>query len=797
MTKMYKDIVRCNLAIQDKTTTEEKRTAAIEGLKFYFKHLIDNTDGKYAQGAQNPYVSISQRINGKEAIIRSALMGKRTDFSARTVLSPDPTLRIGEMRIPEDMAPYLTVHVYVNSYNIEKMTRLFKAGKVTHIIPREGRRSGNRIRVDENLIATITPQIGDQLDRHLMDNDPVPAIFNRQPTLHRYSMMGYKTKLGKQKTIGLHPGVCKAHNADFDGDEGNIHMVQELEAACEAASFMNVINNIMTAQSNKNIIGVILDGVVGSYIMTHFNAIFDVDEYDEFINSITNKDSFDTLERRLIDRNIPKMSGRGVFSALFPGGFEYKKSVNDNIVEIKDGILINGDITSDHVGTTHGSMIQVMIKDFGVNRTVDFISDIYFLMNKFMARYPLTVGLADCILPYSEDIDPQTEIQNYIQEAKLSIKAMGGKMENPLDEERREKTIQSKLNTAATLGAKISKKLLPEWNSFNLMIASGSKGSFYNLAQIVAVLGQQFQLGKRMPEALSNGTRALPYFEMNDLDPEARGFVVNSFLHGLTPPQLFFHQMGGRVGLMDTANKTSETGYIHHRMVKALEDIKVNEDGSVRSASGSIFEYTYGDDGFDASMLENIKTKYGSYASFINIERTVNRLNTKYGYPSTPLSTQNPSALVLFQVGQVYNVDGHEATIITIESRAISKDKRDELIQVRYNDTDEIVWKLPNEIGPLIPNPSKYVNMYSVNDRSAIIIGTTITSFDVQYDDKSIQRLNFTYSVVPGGHYVIFGRNCIVLKVYYDYQIRYLDNNEESSIPIDEIGEPIGKTQVL
>lgn len=802
LTKMYKDIVRSNLTIMDKNNSEEKITTARKALEFSIKHLIDNTDGKYCQGPQNPYVSLNQRINGKDAIIRAALMGKRVNFSARTVISPDPTLKLGQIRIPEVMAPYLTVHATVNQNNIQELTKLFKAGKITHITPRGGRRGGNRIKVDANVIASIELQPGDQVDRHLRNGDYV--AFNRQPTLHRYSIMGYEVVLGKQMTIGLHPAATTPHNADFDGDEGNLHAPQDIDAICELSSFMNVINNIMSAQSNKNIIGVILDGIVGSYLMTHFNLNFDKDDYKEFISSITNKQSYASLERRLRNRNISRMSGRGVFSALFPEGFEYQK---EDVI-IKDGILVKGSITKDNVGTSSGSIIQVMIKDFGTSRTVDFISDIYFLMNRFMERYPLTVGLGDCILPTIEGRDPQSEIQNYIQDAKLSVKTMGGKLDDPLEEERREKGIQAKLNTAAGLGAKISKELLPEWNAFNLMIVSGSKGSYYNLTQMTALLGQQFQLGKRMPLSISNGTRSLSYYKKNDLDPEARGFVVNSFLKGLTPPQLFFHQAGGRVGLMDTANKTSETGYIHHRMVKALEDVKVTKDGSVRSASGSIFQYTYGDDGFDASMLESIRTKSGSFATFINIKRSVNKINTHYGYPSIPLHTGNLSAFVLFEPQQVYLVNGREATVISIERRAVPNElksgtstKSEEMVQLVFNDTDEIIWRRPNEIGELVENPSKFINVYRVNRvREAIIIGSRITNFVVNCDNNTTQNseiIELNYPVVPGGHYVINGRQCVVLRVNYNYQIRYLDNNEIGSVPTSEIGVPIRKAIIV
>ena len=183
-------------------------------------------------------------------------------------------------------------------------------------------------------------------------------------------------------------------------------------------------------------------------------------------------------------------------------------------------------------------------------------------------------------------------------------------------------------------------------NSFNVMSNSGAKGSTFNIAQITGMLGQQFVQGKRMPESISDGHRSLPYFPEDSLDPVARGFCENSFLTGLRPCELFFHQSGGREGLTDTAIKTADTGAMHHRVVKALEDVKIYKDGSARNAFGVIFQYSYGEDGFGAGMLERVSTKEGSFTSFINTKRLAARINARYGY-STPgepkVETVNPT----------------------------------------------------------------------------------------------------------------------------------------------------------
>ena len=276
LTKMYIDIIRLNnnvnlhkaLPAEERKRKQAEGVSLVDSLVYCVKHLIDNTDGKYCQGPSHPFVSLKQRMQGKDAVIRSLLMGKRVNFSARTVLGPDPSLKFGQIRVPEIMAPYLTVPETVRPDNKERLMGLFRAGKITHFTPYGGGRAGNRIKVTEKLIKNqqIELQFRDKVDRHLQNGDFIP--FNRQPTLHRFGFMGYEVVLGKQKTIGLHLSSTTPHNADFDGDEGTLHSAQSWAAIVELASFVNVTQCMMTSAQNKNIIGVVYDALVGSYIMT-------------------------------------------------------------------------------------------------------------------------------------------------------------------------------------------------------------------------------------------------------------------------------------------------------------------------------------------------------------------------------------------------------------------------------------------------------------------------------------------------------------------------------------------------
>lgn len=212
LTSMYQDIIRINNELAKETLNEAEREKKVNSLIWAIEHMINNADKKYGQGKNKVYQSIKDRIQGKEGLIRSHLMGKRVNFSARTVIGPDPTLRFGQVRVPEMMAPYLTQHEVVDANSLKKLTALLRAGKITYVFPSEGRSAGQRIKVTPKIQETHPLLIGDEVERWLENGDYV--VFNRQPTLHKQGIMGYEVVLGKPKTIGVHLGVTRQHNAD-------------------------------------------------------------------------------------------------------------------------------------------------------------------------------------------------------------------------------------------------------------------------------------------------------------------------------------------------------------------------------------------------------------------------------------------------------------------------------------------------------------------------------------------------------------------------------------------------------
>jgi DNA-directed RNA polymerase II subunit RPB1 len=335
----------------------------------------------------------------------------------------------------------------------------------------------------------------------------------------------------------------------------------------------------------------------------------------------------DDLQTRAKKYGIDFFSGKILFSSVLPRDFNYSKSG----VTILDGILVNGRITSETIGTTHNSIIQVMYKNYGADITNEFSSNIKFITDQFLARRGFTVGYNDCIIPENKQQEQEKIILDAYIEGQSAAYKISKKLDNPLEEMRREAQLSRYIDSIKSVGGKITEIVGPD-NSLVTMYKSGAKGSGVNVAQITTILGQQFLKGKRFPCNLSENSRCLPTFEPNSIDIRARGFALNSFMTGLTPSELFFHQAAGRTGLIDTALKTADVGDMQRRLKKILEDISVVNDGSVRNNFGNILQFIYGEDGFDAANLQFTQSPSGNVPSFIDIDADVSDINTKYGF---------------------------------------------------------------------------------------------------------------------------------------------------------------------
>lgn len=630
-TETYINLVRLNNEILT-SSDEKKKQKAIDRLYKVYRDFLLGKDLRVQ--------SIMEMIQGKRGMFRGLLGGKTVNFCARTVLGPDPSLKFGQIRVPEVFAPVLTPQVRVNHLNINYLKKLLANGRITIII-----RKGRKIKVEEGQVYTL--KIGDKISRWLQDGDTI--VFNRQPTLSKQSMMAYDVVLGKQLTIGLHLSATSPHNADFDGDEGNLWTLQGVEARAEAKNIMHVTNCIMSTIHNKPAIGLVMDVITGAYLLTDPKTEVDDLLFNESISIMSRQDQLNTLYERLERYNVPYRSGRALFSALLPEDFNY----NHAGVLIIDGVLIQGRITKKHIGTAHRSIVQELWTNYNRDRAVDFLTDAPWLIDNWLVEEGHTVGIDDCIKLEKmtvEEEDPDTgevrlvekeinrnkeAVRKYLAQVKVNIESIGPKTEDPLEEEIREREIVTEVNSVKGLGTRIAKEAMVEGNRIGVMAdtGGGAKGGLFNVAQIMGAVGQQFYKGKRLAPTLTRGTRCLPMFDPDDPNPEARGFCVNSFWEGLSPAEFFFHMQGGREGLMDTALKTADTGDLSARMRKALADVQIAMDGSVRSVTGPLFQYVYGADGYDVSYTMKVPTiGYDNMAAFIDVRSVANSLNINSGW---------------------------------------------------------------------------------------------------------------------------------------------------------------------
>ena len=269
------------------------------------------------------------------------------------------------------------------------------------------------------------------------------------------------------------------------------------------------------------------------------------------------------------------------------------------------------------------ALIHNLYKEYGKDITSTFIDNIQFLTNKWLLQSGFSVGIQDCIATKMEEI--QDVIEKCFMEAK-------GIEETTYHEGIKEIRVNATLSKARDIGLRIAKNALKSDNNFLSTVNAGSKGDFFNIAQITGLLGQQNLCGQRVPKHLNKGKRTLPHYPLNpesmtkEMEYESRGFIRHSFIHGLNPQEFYFHAMSGREGITDTAMGTSKSGYIQRRIVKLLEDTAVKYDGTVRNTEGNIYQFSYGDDGLDAT--ETIFKK--GIAQSCDISRIIEKLNLEF-----------------------------------------------------------------------------------------------------------------------------------------------------------------------
>jgi DNA-directed RNA polymerase II subunit RPB1 len=583
-------------------------------LQYHIATLVDNQIPGVAPSAQRggrPLKSIQQRLGSKEGRIRYNLQGKRVEFSARSVITPDPNISIAELGVPTRIAMNLTVPERVTNYNRDKLYKLVQNGTSTYPGAKTlVRKDGRTISLAHVNTKEIVLYNGDLVNRHLMDGDMV--LFNRQPTLHRMSMMGHRVRVLPFNTFRLNVSVTSPYNADFDGDEMNAHIPQSSEAIQELQDIAAVPYQMISPRHQKPVIKVVQDALLGSHRITKQGEKFTRREYMNLM--MWNKRFDGQLPEPEIVGGAPRWTGQNVLSMLLPpmntdlkNKFYDDDQIPENMVKIRDGMIQPGGIVDDDVLNKTGvGVVHTTYNDFGAHAAVNLLDSVQSTIEAYLVMCGFSVGLSDLVAD-DKTLDTMNKI---VQERKKEIDEIVLQVHMDLFDNNTGKTNQDefesqvfgKLNKAIEELGKLGQSALAQENRMISMLKAGSKGSTINVSQMVACVGQQNIEGRRIPYGFTD--RTLPHYKKYDDGAEARGFVENSFVKGLTPQEFFFHAMSGREGLIDTAVKTAETGYLQRQMVKAMEDLVTQHDGTVRDARGCIVQFHYGEDGLSSTKVE-------------------------------------------------------------------------------------------------------------------------------------------------------------------------------------------------
>jgi DNA-directed RNA polymerase III subunit RPC1 len=622
-------------------------------------YINSDVPGLKQQGLQKSMRGFCQRLKGKQGRFRQNLSGKRVDFSGRTVIGPDPNLGIDEVAVPERVAKNLTYPEKATRYNIDKLRKLIRTGALQHpganyIINGQTKQKfsllgfSKHFNKDEKLAkAAAKLKIGDVVERHLEDGDIV--LFNRQPSLHKLSILSHRAKVRPWRTFRLNECVCNPYNADFDGDEMNLHVPQTEEARTEAMELMGVKHNLATPKNGTPIIAAIQDFITAAFLLSSKNNFYDRTTFCQICNYMFNGDGAydpDTGETLPVEIPPPTVlkpqmlwTGKQVFNVLMrpnkqsrvlvnleAAGKQFKHTPglapdldpNDSYLVIRNSEVMCGVMDKATVGDgKKDSVFYVMMRDFGPDHAVQGMNRLAKLSARWLTNNGFSLGISD-VTPGDKLVSrKQTLVESAYAECDRLIKLFKeGKLERDAGCDQ-EKTMENRiggiLSKVRQDAGDICFDELSRWNAPLIMAKCGSKGSNINVSQMVASVGQQMIGGARVADGFHH--RTLPHFPKASRQPASKGFVSNSFFSGLNPSEFIFHAMSGREGLVDTAVKTAETGYMSRRLMKSLEDLSAQYDDTVRNSSGGIVQFQYGDDHLDPVDMEG-------KAKPVNFERT-------------------------------------------------------------------------------------------------------------------------------------------------------------------------------
>ena len=767
ITHIIVDIIKANKTLQEKIATNARADVINDWtmlLQYRVATLVDNNIPGVAVAAQRsgrPLKSIKERLNGKHGRVRGNLMGKRVDFSARSVITPDPNLSIKELGVPKKIAMNITRPVLVNKRNIKFLQKLVRNGPDVHPGAKNlDRKRGETISLRYVDRETLVLEPGDVVHRHMMDGDAV--LFNRQPTLHRMSMMSHIVRIMPVgDTFRMNVADTKPYNADFDGDEMNMHMPQDIEAASELRNLAAVPWQIISPASNSSIVGIFQDSLLGAYQFTRKDTAFSKRDAMNLLMSFKKVD-VETLGKKsrisnfdILSQIMPPLT-LNYKTKTFKEGDDYKTS--NGVLDIQNGVYHRGQLDKGVLGGGSKGLLQRICNDYGNMASADFIDDLQNIVTEYMKTSAFSVGISDLIADEATNKEisqvittTKQKVHDLIDQAHIGIFENNTGKTNEEEFETQIKNITSKCENDT---GKIGRESLSANNRFAIMVKAGSKGSDLNMMMMISCVGQQNVDGKRIPYGFED--RTLPHFNKFDDTPGARGFVESSYISGLSPEELFFHAMGGRVGLIDTAVKTSQTGYIQRRLIKGLEDLKVEYDMTVRNNKQKIIQYSYGEDGFDTTKVENQMLPL--------VSMTLDEIYAHYYIPVNSIQDKGFTSCYTKNVIRRIRTQKDKLALRCKEAINTMITMRERIVNHVFHKQDNKNVHLPVAFGYMIQNVQGEQNI----NANSIVDMTPLEAF--QMIDEGFERIKSIHFVPPTDlfktmyYYYLSPKEIVVLK---------------------------------
>ncbi|XP_017486749.1 PREDICTED: DNA-directed RNA polymerase I subunit RPA1 [Rhagoletis zephyria] len=646
----------------------EKLYNAWQTLQTSVDMLLDITASRDAPSNQG----LKQVLEKKEGLIRKHMMGKRVNYAARTVITPDPNINVEEVGIPDIFARKLSYPVPVTPWNVAELRKMVMNGPDIH--------PGANYIQDEKGYTTLIPADNAAkresmakllfnypengikvVHRHVINGDVL--LLNRQPSLHRPSIMAHKARiLPGEKTFRLHYSNCKAYNADFDGDEMNAHFPQSEVARAEAYNLVNVASNYLVPKDGTPLGGLIQDHVISGVKLSIRGRFFNREDYQQLVYQGLShlRENIKLLPPTILKPTV-LWSGKQILSTiiinLIPEGYarinlHTQAKINsktwivsqpheaacspvggsdlcESNVIIHKGELLTGVLDKQQYGATTYGLIHCMYELYGGEVSTRMLTSFTKVFTSFLQREGFTLGVQDILVTAEADTQRRhivkecREIGDSAVAAALdldeipSLDMLIQKMEEAYAKDPKFRVILDRKYKSLLDGFTndINRTCLPNGliskfpqNNLQLMVLSGAKGSMVNTMQISCLLGQIELEGKRPPLMISG--KSLPSFTSFETSPKSGGFIDGRFMTGIQPQDFFFHCMAGREGLIDTAVKTSRSGYLQRCLIKHLEGLTVGYDMTVRDSDNSVVQYLYGEDGLDILKSKFFNTNF-------------------------------------------------------------------------------------------------------------------------------------------------------------------------------------------